>query len=157
MDLPPAAPGVRVSTRDRPPPAARRFGYLVAIGVNVVLLLLVHGDPGWRALPFLTEQTTLVLPWVTAQLGTAIAVNLVWLLADPRWLRALGEVLTAATGLVATLRVLEVFPFDLDGSGWVTVVRVVLWVGVVGSAIGVVANLVRFVRALLADGGSAAV
>lgn len=154
MTVPPV-PGLADARRrppaTRPSPAARRFGYLVAIGVQVVLILLITGDPGWRALPFLTEETTEVLPWVLAQLVASIAVNAVWLIADPPWLRALGEVLTSVMGLAAAVQVLAVFPFAFDaGSTWPTLVRVVLWVGVVGSALGVLVNLGRFVRTLLA-------
>lgn len=138
----------------RPSPAARRFGYLVAVAVNLALIALIHGDPGWRAVPFLTQDTTVVLPWVTAQLLVSVAVNLVWVVCDPRWLRALGDVVTAAMGLAATQRVLTVFPFMVDDAAfpWATLIRVVLWVGVVGSAIGVLVNLARFVRAVVDRG-----
>lgn len=150
----PAVAGGRAGSRSpagRPSPRARRLGYLVSIAVNVALIALVHGEPGWRAVPFLTAETALVLPWVTAQLLTSIAVNLVWVVVDPRWLRALGEAATAAMGLAAALRVLTAFPFAFDDGGlpWATLVRVVLWVGVVGSALGVLVNLVRFVRAVV--------
>jgi hypothetical protein len=139
--------------RERPPRGARRFGYVVAAAVNVVLLVLIHVRPGWQAVRFLTEQTVDVLPWVTAQLVASVGVNAVWFVADPRWLRALGELGTSVVGLVATARVLQVFPFAFDaGSVWPDVVRVVLWVAVVGSAIGVLANVVRFVRAVGSDG-----
>jgi hypothetical protein len=43
-----------------------------------------------------------------------------------------------------------VFPFDLS-DGWTTVVRVLLGVAIVGSAIGIVAGVVSLVRALGAD------
>lgn len=144
----PAEPGRRPA-KPRPSPAARRAGYVVAIALNLALLGVIHAWPGWRELSFLTEETTRVLPWVTAQLGVAIAWNLLWLVRDPRWSRALGDVVTSALGVVVTAQILTVFPFafDDDGASWETVARVVLWVGLVGSAIGVVANLALLVQA----------
>ncbi|MCV2394112.1 hypothetical protein OEB99_07325 [Actinotalea sp. M2MS4P-6] len=134
----------------RPSPAARRFGYVVAIAVNLVMLGLIVVWPGWQAVPFLTEATTEVLPAVEAQLWTSIAVNVVWILADPRWLRALGETVTSAVGLAAAVRILTVFPFAFeDGTSWATLARFVLWIAVVGSAIGVLVNAGRVIRALV--------
>lgn len=136
----------------RPSPAARRFGYLVAAGINLALLFLIHVRPGWRVLPFLTEATTEVLPLVNLQLCTAVAINLIWIAVDPRWLRALGELATAVVGLAATARVLEVFPFAFDPAGvpWESLVRVLLWVGIVGSVIAVLVNVARLIRAMAA-------
>jgi hypothetical protein len=35
---------------------ARKVGYSVTALVNVIMLILVNATPGWRALPFLTED-----------------------------------------------------------------------------------------------------
>lgn len=150
---PPADAGT--PRRARPSPAARRFGYLVAIALNVALLWVVHRWPGWQEASFLTDETTEVLPWVTAQLAVSIAVNALWLVTDPRWLRALGDLVGAVVGLVVALRILDVFPFAFDDGGvpWETWVRFALWVAVVGSAIGIVVHVVALVRALRAPAG----
>ncbi|MDO8107980.1 hypothetical protein Q6348_12315 [Isoptericola sp. b441] len=151
-DRPAGAPASRRRRRPaaRPSRGARRAGYLVAVALDLVLLGLIFRWPGWESLAFLTQDTTVVLPWVAAQIWTGVAVNLVWVAADPRWLRALGDLATSALGLVAALRVLDVFPFAFDEGGfpWATAVRVVLWVGIVGSGIGVLVNLVRLVTDL---------
>jgi hypothetical protein len=112
--------------------------------------VVIHGWPGWQEAPFLTSATTDVLPFVDAQIAVSVAANAIWLVVDPRWLRALGEMVTATVGLVATSRILAVFPFSFDDDGvpWEQLFRVVLVVAVVGSAVGVLANLVAFVRAL---------
>ncbi|KGM14928.1 hypothetical protein N867_14070, partial [Actinotalea fermentans ATCC 43279 = JCM 9966 = DSM 3133] len=145
------APSKRRSAR--PSPAARRFGYALAALVNVAFWVVLHVWPGWQEASFLTAETTDVLPWVDAQIAVTIAANAVWLVADPRWLRALGEAVTAAVGLAAVARILSVFPFSFDDDGvpWDQLVRVALVVALVGTAIGVLANVVTFVRALRAD------
>ncbi|MEG3616755.1 hypothetical protein [Isoptericola haloaureus] len=132
------------TTARRPSAASRRVGYAVAVLVNGLLLVLIHGWPGWEAVPFLTPRTTEVLTAVDASIVVGIVANLVYLLADPPRLRALGDVVTTAVGLVAVVVVWRVFPFDFAGTfDWALVVRILLVVAMVGSAIGIVVGLVR--------------
>ena len=72
-------------------------------------------------------------------------------MVDQRWFRPLGEIVVTAIGLVALVRLWQAFPFAFDDQGvpWHLVVRWLLAIGMVGSAIGIVANLVTFVRALV--------
>lgn len=131
-------------------PASRRFGYTVAIVVNVVLFVLVNERPGWETLSFLTDDFTLVLPFVNASIVAGIIANTVYVVLDPVWLRAVGDIVTTSVGLVAMVRLWQVFPFDFTQTfvDLEVVARVVLVVGVVGSVIGIVAAAVRLVRSL---------
>lgn len=135
----------RRSPKPRPGPGVRRFGYVVAAAVNAALLYLVNVRPGWDAAPFLTDATTSVLGAVNASIAVGLVANLVYLAADPVRLRALGDAVTTSVGLYAMVRVWQVFPFDVT-DGWTTVLRVLLAVGMAGSAIAVVAAVVRLVR-----------
>lgn len=134
--------------RRRPSATARRTGYLVAAAVNAVLLYLLNQSPGWEAVPFLTAQTPQVLPLVNASMAAGLVANLVYLFADPPRLRALGDLVTTGIGLAAMVKIWQVFPFSFDKGGipWETVFRVALAVGIVGSAIAIVAALVALVR-----------
>jgi hypothetical protein len=145
-----------VRSQGRPAPGTRRFGYAVACLANLVVLYLIHVAPGWSALPFLTADTEQVLGVVTLAVVASLAANLLFLATDPRWLRALGEVVTTGVGLLALVRVWQVFPFDLPQSPLdvALVVRVVLAVGVVGSVIGIVAQFVAFARAVGSGAGA---
>ena len=136
--------------RPRPGPGRRRFGYVVAIAVNALMLYLVNRSPGWDAVPFLTEETPEVLRPVNASIVAAIAANAVYLVHDPDWLRALGDVVTTAVGLAALITIWQVWPVDL-ATGWDLLARWVIVVGIAGSVIGIVAAVVRFVRALSAS------
>jgi hypothetical protein len=146
----PARPSTHHRPAKRPPPAVRRFGYLVAASVNAAMLYAVNAWPGWDALPFLTSETGQVLTAVNASIVAGIVVNLVYLGHDPRWLRGLGDMVTTAFSLAALLRIWEVFPFYFSGDGldWALLVRVLLVLGVVGTAIGFVTGLIAFVRNL---------
>ncbi len=144
-----------VASRARPrSTAARRSGYVGTILVNVALLFLINRWPGWAVLPFLTPDMWLVLPWINASLIAAAVVGAVCLLADPAWLRSLGSAVTGVFGLAATVRMWQVFPFDFGSSSfdWALLVRILLVLGIVGGAIGIVVALVGVVRGL--TGGS---
>ena len=131
----------------RPSTAGRRTGYLVAAVINAVLLWLIHVSPGWDAVPFLTADFDTVLWLIDLSLVVTIAVNLIYLIRDPRRLTAAGAVVTTAIGLAAAIRMLQVFPFDFgDSDVWPVVFRVLLWVAIIGAAIGIIVNAVIVVR-----------
>jgi hypothetical protein len=127
--------------------SARRGSALAGVVANVVLLLLIHVWPGWDVVPFLTAETSEVLVLVTVSLLTGIVVGLVQLARSEAWLVPAGSLVTTAVGLAATVQVLAVFPFDLS-SGWAAVVRVLLVIGIVGAAIGMLVAMVSLVRLL---------
>jgi hypothetical protein len=88
-----------------------------------------------------------VLGWVNASIAAGVAMNAVYLISDPEWLRALGDVATTTIGLVALLVIWQVWPIDLAAL-WELLARWVIAVGVAGSVIGIIVATVRFVRAL---------
>jgi len=132
----------------RPAVGDRRVGYVVAVLVNAAVLYAVNVWPGWQALPFLTEDMRLVLGLVNASMLVSIVANMV--VADPRWLKALGDIVTTAVGIAALVRMWQVFPFDFSGSSfdWALVVRVAMGVAIGGSAIALVVAFVSFVKSV---------
>lgn len=139
-------------TTRRAPASARRVGYVIAAAVNAVLLWLIHGWPGWHAVPFLTPETPQVLGAIDAALIAGIAVAVVQLAWDPRWLTAAGSLVTTAFGLAAMVRLLQVFPFAFGpGFDWALLVRILLVLGIVGTAIALLVNLVALLRLLGSD------
>jgi hypothetical protein len=138
------------TTHPRSSFATRRFGYAVAITVNLVILALVNTSPGWQAVGILTPRVPEVLGWVNASLLAAVVANAAYSLHDPAWFRALGDAVTTVVGGAAMVRIWQVFPFEFDTSTvpWDLVVRWVIGVGIAGSLIGVVVAVVKLVRAL---------
>jgi hypothetical protein len=146
-----AAAPTRVERR-RPSRATRRAGYLVSVAINLALLWLLLVEPGWRWLPFLTEDFTAVLGWVVVSLLVGVVINLVFVGFDPPWARRLGEAMSAAIATVALVRLLAVFPIDLGTwSGWETALRLLLGLACLGTAIGAIANLAQAARDLVGD------
>jgi hypothetical protein len=140
----------QLSVTGRPSASARRFGYVIAVVINAVLLWLIHGRPGWDAVPFLTPETTQVLGAVDASLAVAIAVDVVQFGWDPRWLVTAGSSVTTAFGLWVMVRMLQVFPFDFGGgsAAWEPVARVLLILGIVGTAVALLVQWVQLIRLL---------
>lgn len=139
------------TTRPRPGVGARRFGYVISILVNGAFLYLLNVWPTWHAVPFLTPETAQVLPWINASAIAAIVANLVYLFADPVWLRALGDVVTTAFGLVALVQIWTVFPFEYGAATipWSLLTQILIVIAIVGSAIAIVVQLVNFARGLV--------
>jgi hypothetical protein len=144
---PATSPAPRRAPGGRPGAATRRVGYVFAVLFNLVFLWLLHVWPGWEAVPFLTSDFADVLWLVALTLWVGVGANLVYLVRDPRWLTALGAITSTVVGMLAAIRLWQVFPFDLS-DGWTVVFRIGLVVGIVGSAIAIVVNAVMFVRAL---------
>ncbi|MFP3712165.1 hypothetical protein [Puerhibacterium sp. TATVAM-FAB25] len=138
----------------------RRSGYTVSLLVNAALLYLVNVRPGWQAVPFLTSETVAVLDAVNLTLIASLVTNAIYLVVDPPWLRALGDLVVAVIGLLALVALWRVFPFDLwrdfpfDLAGqafdWALVARVLLVLGSVGTVVAILAALVRLVAGLTA-------
>ncbi len=136
-----------------PSPRARRFGYAISALVIAIVAWAVNVWPGWDAVPFLTEETTQVLPLVNLSLLIGFLTNLAYLVADPPWFKALGTLLTAAISIAVLVRTLRVFPFDFGDSASTAdaVTRGVLVFLIVASALGLVAQTVQLVRLLDRD------
>jgi hypothetical protein len=136
----------------RPAPAARRFGYALAIVLNVVFWYLIHRQPGWDVVPFLTQDTTRVLPFVDASIFAAIGVNVVFLVRDSRLVKAMGDLTTSLVSLLAMIRIWQVWPFHFTG-GWhgsQWLVYVGLAVATFGVAVGSIVAFVTLLRRVTA-------
>ncbi len=139
-----------VRAEARPPRGrTRQAGYVVGAVVNALMLLAVNVWPGWEKLPFLTQETELVIGLVTASILVNLLANVVYALVHRAWLKPLGDVITTWIGLLALVKIWQVFPFDFEGSsGWDLLTRVLLAVGIGGSCIGILAALVNLTKAL---------
>lgn len=136
-------------TRSRPSPASRRVGYGIAVAVDLLMLYLINIQPGWDAVPFLTDDFVHVLYVINVALVVGAAVNVLYLGYDARWSVALGGLATTGVGLVALTRIWSVFPFAFSsGSNWELVVRGLLVLAMVGSGIALIVQLVQLVVGL---------
>jgi len=157
MSLTQPAPDTSASSGRRVPSASRRLGYLIAIVLNLSLVYLVNVWPSWQEVSWLTAQTQDVLGLVNLSLLAGAAVNTLYLVYDRPWFNALGDLVTTAIALAVVLDVYRVFPFDFSQTAvdWSPVVRIVLVVAIIGTAIGTVVSFVTFIaRAARAMNGT---
>ena len=140
-------------TKSRPSVASRRFGYILAAAITVGMWFVINEWPGWQDLSFLTDKTRAVLGLVNFSLAVSVLVNLIYLVYDPVWFKSVGDVITTSVGLAVLVRLWQVFPFDFSDYAvdWTVLARVVLVVGIVGSCLGVIVQVVTLLR--LAVGG----
>lgn len=128
----------------RPGPGARRFGYLVTIVVELVLLYLANGAPDWNV-PFITNDWPDVLWALNLSLGATLVANVLFLAFDPWWFRRAAQVVLNAFSILSTLVMYRVFPFEFGRPLYNQVARVALLVAVIALAIAIIVEFVSLV------------
>ena len=130
--------------------ATRRFGYFVAVVVNLVLLWVVNNILAWDVAPFLTDDFEILIPITSISLLFGAAINLAYIWVDSAWFKALTQMISAGIAMAVAIRTYQVFPFDFSAYdfGWTGLLRVVIVIGIVGTAIAVVVEFIKLARAL---------
>lgn len=123
----------------------RRLGYSIAIGMNVVILIIVQNILDWGWLPFLTEDFADLVPWISFSLVVSIVANSVYLFNDTRVVKSVGQIGINLVSIFVTYQVFTVFPFDFTAYSfdWGLLMRIVLIVAMVGAGIGVLAEIYK--------------
>jgi hypothetical protein len=93
----------------------RQSGYIIAIVVNAVLMVVAHNLLNWQ-LPFITPAWADVRWAVDLALSASIVANAVFMSYDRPWFHALVQIALTGLALVVWLALVQVFPFDF-GSG----------------------------------------
>jgi hypothetical protein len=125
--------------------AGRRFGYAIAIAINVAMLIVVQNILDWGWLSFLTAEFGEVVPWITLSLLVSILANLIYQFEDSRAVRSTGQILINTISIVVTYRIFQVFPFDFSGYefDWAIVARIALILAMVGAGIGALTEAIK--------------
>ncbi len=126
--------------------------YVSAVVVNIIVLVFVNTLLAWRqhTQGIVLETWAEVLWALDISIGLQIAGNLVLCFYRPAWFSALFRAAFAATGLLSIIVFYVVYPLDFSHAvgAWLdTAFRIVLIVGMAGSVIGFVVELVRFITA----------
>ena len=144
---------------DRTSIGARRFGYAVAVGVNVLLLVVANNILDWGWVPWLTPEFETVLPIINLSLGVNIVVNLFYMAYDEPPFKAVTQIIVNLFAIAVLVRTLQVYPFDFSAFDfpvtisafdltWDLVTRFVLGLAIFGTAIAVVAETVKLSRSI---------
>jgi len=140
-----------LTPRRRPPVAARRAGHGLAALVQLAIVYLVNGWPGWRSVTFLAPDAAQVVWLFNLAVAVGVAFNLAYLVHDPTWLTALGDAVTAGLGLAVFVRTWRVFPFRFADTtiDWALFVRFGLGLAIVGAAVGLFARCIALLTEAL--------
>jgi hypothetical protein len=129
-------------------PASRRVGYVVTVLVDAAVLVVINVAPGWQSIGFVTPSFAEVLALVNLSVWLPLLGNVAFVAYDPRWLVDAGQTLFSVVTVGASVRLLEVFPFDFSAYShdWSAALRVLLWLGVIGGLVSVVVSAAHLVR-----------
>jgi hypothetical protein len=130
---------------------ARRVGYAFSALVTLAIAWAVNVWPGWEAVPFLTEETSEVIPLVNLSLLVGVLTSILYMVLDPPWLKALGALASSAISLAVVTRTFTVFPFDFgdDASLWEPLTEGFLIFLIVALALAVLVQGVSFLKLLI--------
>ena len=132
----------------RPSSATERFGYLVAIAVNIAMLVIANNILAWGWLPFLTADFNQLLWLIDLSFLASIAVNATYLAYDPPWLKSVCQIGLGGISLAVAVRTYQVFPFDFSASqfNWEPLARVVIVITFIATLIAMVTEMVKLAR-----------
>lgn len=133
-----------------------RIGYAIAVVANLVLLFVANNLLAWGWIPFLTDDFEQLLPIVSLSLLVGAGANFAFVFYNALWFRSVGQIVQNVVGLFLIVATLKVFPFDFSPYrvNWVAIIRVVLILSCAAVAIGLIAEVVKLVRALVPAGRS---
>ena len=131
-------------------PRKRITDYVFSVIFNIAFLVVVNKVPDWN-IAFITDSFPDILWAVNTSVAVSIAGNLILIFFHPRFLHHLFNAVFAIFGILACSVILSVFPFefeDLVGEWLNILIRIALIVGIVGSAIAIVVNIVKAIGAI---------
>ena len=128
--------------------ASDRSSYVAAIIVNAALIYLLNHLLEWDLLPFLTNDFVSVRGLIRLSLFVAIVINVVFLAFDPPWFRSVGRIVMGGFSLAVSILLYQKFPFDFNpyDFDWSLIVRVLIVLAIGGSAVAILAELVKLAR-----------
>ncbi|MGA2478035.1 MAG: hypothetical protein ABSG63_04710 [Spirochaetia bacterium] len=140
----------------------RRAGEFIGAAVfSVIIIVAMNTAPIWRPLTHgvVLPRWSDILWAANLSLAAQMVGNLLLAAYRPPWFLTLMQTVFAAGGLLSVIVFFLVFPlnFSLVVGAWLnTLVWLVLIVGIAGSAIALVVNLVRFIVAVVRMGTGSA-
>jgi hypothetical protein len=123
---------------------ARRSGYVAAIVVDVILLIVVNNLLAW-GVPFLTHSFYACLWAINLSLAVSIIGNAVLLAYNARWFRHVIQIVLDIFALIAIYVVYVIFPFAFPQVLWVIVAKIALIIAIVGVVVGLIVEFVKLV------------
>lgn len=98
--------------QNKMPSAAKQFGYIVAIAVNIALIYIANNLLNWNV-SFLTKDFVQCLWAINLSLGVTIFVNFIFIFFDRKWFKNLMEAFGNVFAFISGFIFWRVFPLNL--------------------------------------------
>jgi hypothetical protein len=121
-----------------------KFGYIIAIIVNVILLYVIHHLLEWNVF-FVTERFSEVLWALDLSLQATILANLLFLVYDAAWFKHLAQIILNLLSILATFLLYWVFPFDFGLAWWNQLVKFALLLAIVAMGIAIIVEFFKLI------------
>ncbi|MFA5926601.1 MAG: hypothetical protein WCT32_02070 [Patescibacteria group bacterium] len=117
--------------------------YIFTIIASIILLWIYGRLEGW--LPFVTDSFSATLTLFYISSIATIVANIIFLLIDSSTLRAALKALLNIWSIVVMISTCYIFPFDFSAYSfnWTLLVRILIILGIVGTAIGTFTELAK--------------
>lgn len=125
----------------------KQVGYIVSIIILVILLYIFEHLYEW-GVPFLTEEYNDLLWYIRLSFYASIAMNVVFLMYDPKWLKHLLQAAANVFGALSVIMFYVIFPFDFHADQVSKIVRIILLVIMIIMLLSIVIELIKAIRAL---------
>lgn len=125
----------------------RRFGYGLAIAINLVLIWIVGNVMDWEVAAFLEAEFAELVPLIQFGMWVTVAANAVYLVDDRSTGTRVARLVVDVVNLYVTFQVFTVFPFDFSSHtfDWALVFRAVLVIALIGTAIAAITHAAQIV------------
>lgn len=135
--------------RPQPSRGARKFGYLIGVGVGAAMLYVVNHLLEWGWLAWLTQDFELVLPIMNVSIWAGIVCNALYFLYDAEWFKLLTQIPQLIISGLVGFRMLSVFPFDFSAYefAWDTVARWCIILPLIGIGIALLVVSIKLISA----------
>ncbi len=132
----------------------RLWKYYSAVLWNIIFFFFINLYPLWisKTRGGVTNDYIKVLLAMDVSVITIIIGNAVLIAFSPKRLRELIEFFISVTSLISVSVFLGIFPLDFShiaGSWLNTVIRCLLIAGIVGTSIGTISSLIKFIKAIM--------
>ena len=97
------------------PSGIRRFGYLISIVINFIMMYAANNLTSWNT-PYLTDRFSECLWAINLSLSAVIFAHFIFMVFDPKWFRSFMKSLTNVFSLISVYVFRQVFPLDLSES-----------------------------------------
>lgn len=126
--------------------SGRIWGYAITAVIHILLIYIANNLLGWHA-QLINQRWTEVLGILNFSFALNIIVYGSFIINDKRIYYYIARMILDVVGIIVSYRLFVVFPFDFQGFfelGWLNeVFPILLWLGIVGLVIGMIARTVK--------------